>query len=158
MQQMISGIINGTPIWVWPLFLVLVMLGLRATKRRIVPAWIFYLMPLLGLLAINGVYQRGGTLVIWLVFALAYGAGIVLGYIKQQQWLISKQGGRVELRGEWVTLLTMMVVFLANFVAGFVAAVSPQLYASQSFVVVFVAMTAMASGVFFGRAWRVFRS
>lgn len=50
---MISGILTGTPVWVWPLFAGLVFVGLRATRTRFVPVWLVYVLPLLGVLSMR---------------------------------------------------------------------------------------------------------
>tara|TARA_B110000977_G_C11051607_1_gene482558 strand:- start:1765 stop:2037 length:273 start_codon:yes stop_codon:yes gene_type:complete len=70
-----SEILTGTPLWVWPLFILLVVLGLRARHERMVPIVMFYALPLLGLSALNAVAGLSAGAVIWVVFVLAYGAG-----------------------------------------------------------------------------------
>ena len=50
-----SAIITETPVWVWPLFLLLLAVGLRARHERFVPVGLFYGLPLLGLSALNAV-------------------------------------------------------------------------------------------------------
>lgn len=155
---MVEGILNGVPLWVWPLFVVLLLFGLRATKQRRVPVWVSYLLPLMGLLSINTAAQTGNTSLVWGMFCAGYIAGTALGYVLQRRWIILKEEGRITLAGEWVTLITMMTIFLANFVAGTLKAINPELYQSNGFIVVFVFLIACASGVFFGRAVRVFRS
>ena len=155
---MIEGILNGVPIWVWPLFLVLLFFGLRASRQRSAPVWVSYLLPLMGLLSINTAANLGNPLLVWSIFVVGYVVGLILGIILQSKWIVSKDKGRVTLAGEWMTLTTMMTIFLANFVAGTLKAVSPALYQSYGFVVVFVFLIACASGMFFGRGVQVYRS
>lgn len=155
---MLLGIISNIPIWVWPLFLLLLFFGLRATKERQSPIWPLYLLPLLGLLALNTASRLDGAILVWGVFPIAYIAGVLIGYSKQKGWLLSRQGSRITLAGEWMTLVTMMIVFWMNFFAGFLKAVAPELSESNMFILVFVVLTACASGIFLGRGWYVLRN
>ncbi len=155
---MLAGILNGVPIWVWPLFVALLLLGLKATKRRSTPIWVPYALSLLGLLSLNTVSNLGNSYLVWAVFGIACFVGAFIGFAKQQKWLITKEQGQLVLAGEWMTLTTMMIVFLANFVAGTLKAISPGLYQSDGFIFAFTAVIALASGIFLGRAWRIIRS
>ncbi len=152
-----SALITQTPIWVWPLFILLVVLGLRARHKRLVPIAMFYALPLLGFSALNAVYGLGAGPSIWVIFAAAYGAGIYGGYLVQRQWILGRDGHRVLLAGESLTLTMMMLVFGASFVGGFLEAVAPQTYSSLGFQVIFASVVALSSGSFAGRALRVWR-
>ena len=50
-----STFISNIPIWVLPLFIVLFIVGLRASKDRSVPILLIYLLPLLGLLTLRNI-------------------------------------------------------------------------------------------------------
>lgn len=152
-----SAIITGTPVWVWPLFILLVVLGLRARHERSVPSGLFYALPLLGLSALNAVFGLSAGPLIWAVFAAAYGAGSYGGYLVQRRWTLGREGARVRLAGENLTLTMMMLVFGTNFVGGFLEAVTPQVYAGLSFQMIFAAVVALSSGSFAGRAVRVWK-
>lgn len=152
-----SAIITGTPIWVWPLFILLLVLGLRARHERMVPIGMFYALPLLGLSALNAVMGLKAGPLIWLAFAVAYGAGTYGGYLVQRHWVLGREGHKVQLAGEYLTLTMMMLVFGANFVGGFLEAVTPQIYAGVLFQVIFASVVALSSGSFAGRALRVWK-
>ena len=81
-----SELITQTPIWVWPLFILLVVLGLRARRERLVPLAMFYALPLLGFSALNAVIGLAAGPSIWVIFAVAYGAGIYGGYLVQRSY------------------------------------------------------------------------
>lgn len=154
---MITGILTGAPLWVWPLLALLLFMGIRASKTRQVPKVLFYVVPLLGLISINTIAGLKQPSLAWSVYILAYGIGVFLGYAKQADWLISKQDNNVTLAGEWVTLATMMTLFWMNFLAQTVRALNPELYADRGFLVGFVFITALAGGSFLGRALKIFR-
>lgn len=150
-----SGLVTGTPIWVWPLLVVLLVVGLRARHEREVPALLVYLLPLLGLSALRSVAGLGPVLAVWGIFALAYGAGVMGGYRMQGRFVLARAGRRVRLAGETVTLALMMLIFAANFSAGFMKAVAPAVYGNSLFHAGFAVVVALASGSFAGRAIRV---
>ena len=152
-----SAILTETPVWVWPLFILLVVLGLRARHERMVPIALFYTLPLLGLSALNAVSGLSAGTAIWAVFAAAYGVGAYGGYLVQRHWVLGRVGTKVRLSGESLTLTMMMLVFGANFVGGFLEAVAPQVYAGTLFQGIFAAVVAVSSGSFAGRALRVWR-
>ena len=150
--------ITGAPIWVWPLLLLLVVVGLRARKRRMAPVALIYLLPLLGVMTLRSIAVMPAGLWIWLVFGTGYGAGILLGHHLQGRWLLGREGNRIDLAGETVTLATMMGVFWANFVGGTFQAVAPDVYANPAFQGAFAALLALCAGIFAGRALRVWRN
>jgi hypothetical protein len=71
--------------------------------------------------------------------------------------LLGREGRRVRLKGESLTLLVMMVVFWANFAGGLTQAIAPQIYNDTGFHAVFAFILALSTGSFAGRALRVWR-
>ncbi len=151
-------IVSRVPVWVWPLLVLLVVLGLRATHRRETMVLPVYLMPLLGMLSINAVNRFQGGAVLWGVFAVAYLSGIGIGLWFQRRVVLGKSGTRVTLRGEWLTFGLMMTVFWMNFAGGVMRAVAPAIYGGLGFQTGFTIIAGVAAGIFLGRAVRVFRA
>lgn len=154
-REILSGIWQNAPVWVWPLFFVLIFIGVMASRDRnssIIP-YIFY--PLFGLSAANSV---GGLVHIplnWIAFSGAYLIGAVLAFRWQDRLITKKNGTKLQLRGEWITMLILMVIFFSNFVNGVIAAIAPVAQATVGFVVLFAAIIGACSGSFTGRAIRV---
>ena len=149
-------IILGPPVWVWPLLILLLWLGIRASRDRTTHVATIYWLPFLGFLSFFAVKRMGAPDYIWLCFGSAMAAGIALGFWLQRRWIVDGQGAHVSLRGEWLTLTMMMVVFWSNFVSGTVRAIAPDVYSSLPFVVAFASVVGLVSGLFGGRAIRVF--
>jgi len=150
-----TQIITGAPIWVWPLLALLVLVGLRARQDRTVHVGLIYALPLLGVLAVRSTAALGAPSWIWVIFAIAYFAGGLIGYWLQCRWIVGRISNKVQLAGENVTLTVMMIVFWANFVTGLLLAIAPDVYASAPFVSGFAAILALCGGSFTGRALRV---
>lgn len=142
----------NVPVWVFPLFILLVILGLRATKDRAVPVALICALPLLGILTLRNIIMLAPPFWIIAIAVLAYGVGAWAGMRLQHRWIVSRSGMRLQVRGEWVTLAAMMVLFLAGFALGTVQAIAPQIATSAPFAIAFCAITALASGQFLGRA------
>jgi hypothetical protein len=64
----------------------------------------------------------------------------------------------VRVKGEWVTLISVLMIFSANFAQGLFAAVKPDLLHNLVFVAVFAMVISLPSGLFLGRAVAVLRS
>lgn len=150
-----TSILTGPPLWVWPLLLLLIYFGLKATRVRRVPAWPLYMLPLLGLLSVNAVNNLSPKLSIWVLFAILYLVGSGLGFRFQRRIVLEKSGTTVLLSGEWVTLFVLMTVFWMNFLGGTIKAVAPEIFAAAFFHQVFAAVAGLAAGSFLGRAVRV---
>lgn len=158
MKDLITGIIHGAPVWVWPLLLLLVLTGLRATRERKVPVYIIYAMPLLGILSLNSTAALAAPMLAWPGFALAYAIGAWFGWQVQSRWLLGRDGDLVTVAGEWLTLLTMMVIYWLGFTRGVVEAINQDLWTSGGFVIVCAVLSGLASGSFLGRAIRTMRA
>lgn len=154
---MFLTIISNVPVWVWPLLIGLLFLGLRATRERAVSKAVLLSMPLLALLSVPTLMHMEPTILVWTLYPLGYAIGTYIGYIKQARWLIADNGSRVTVSGEWLTLTSIMILFCANFVGGTISAMAPQIYTSLGFVAAYLAILATTSGLFAGRAIYIWR-
>lgn len=154
---MLFMVIQGVPVWVWPLLAFLLWYGLRATRERETPVWPFYAVPLVGLLSVKAVLSLGQGALVWAMFGLAYAAGAGWGYARQRGLVLSRGGGRVTLAGEWMTLALMMLVFWMNFAGGVAQAVAPDIHGSLRFALLVALIGGAVGGSFLGRSLRVVR-
>lgn len=152
-----TTLITGAPLWVWPLFVVLLLAGLRARHTREVRVVLIYALPLLGLLALRSVSAVGGGVWVWAVFAIAYGAGALAGHQMQKHWTLARAGRKVRLAGETVTLLVMMVLFWVNFAVGVLQATAPAVVTRPEFLAALCILLGGCAGTFAGRALRIWR-
>jgi len=153
---MLSNILTGAPIWVWPLLAGLILLGFKASKDRTALCLPSYFYPLLGLLSVKAVYALEVSGLVWLGFGVAYLVGALLGNRFQGRIIIGKSAKRVSLKGEWLTMAVLMVIFWMNFVGGVVGAVLPAAFASVAFKAGFALVAGLAAGSWAGRALKTF--
>lgn len=64
----------------------------------------------------------------------------------------------MQLRGAWLILQALMVIFVVNFAVGVLAAMGPDIPGSSLVIGLFADTLATASGQFSGRALRVMRT
>lgn len=155
MNQLISGIWQNAPVWVWPLFFVLLFIGLMAMRPRqgsIVP---YFFYPLFGLTAakvVNGLVQYPLN---WIAFAAFYLLGAVMAFRWQDRLIVAKTGWTMQQKGDRITFLVLMLIFFSNFANGVATAVAPQVLATPLYTVIFAGIIGICSGSFTGRAARV---
>lgn len=155
MRDIVLGIFQNAPVWVWPLFFVLLYIGFLATKTRnssIIP-YIFY--PLFGLSAANSIGALVHNPANWWIFGRTYLLGVTLAFRWQDGLILQKTGWKMRLKGDRITLVILMTVFFSNFVNGVVEAVGPQLREMFVFTIIFATVIGACAGSFSGRALRV---
>lgn len=154
---MLMSVVTGAPVWVWPLLAGLLALGLHAGRDRESPVLPFYLLPLLGVSSLATAAGMSGGWPVWLGFGAAYAVGALAGYRAQGRWVRGRMPGRVALRGEWVTLSAIMLLFWSAFGWNLAAALAPQTMAALAPQLLWAVLAGVAAGSFPGRGLRVVR-
>jgi len=154
---MLTGILQGTPYWVWGILAVLVALGLTQVRTRRVPRFRVFILPLIMIpLSLNTIVAGFGFKPLPIV---AWAAGIVLALLLNGFVLKSPQGVRFdrstntfEIPGSWIPLLLMMVIFCSRFALGVTRAINPALIATDTFSAAVCIILGFCSGLFAARA------
>lgn len=152
------AIFTNAPIWVWPLLGVLLTVGFIASRERTTLIAPLYALPLLGILSGNAVNALPAHSFVWVLFAAAYGIGVWRGYRFQDGIILFKSKTHVKLKGEWLTMTVVMVIFWMNFVSGAARAIAPSLFHAPMFHIVFATIAGLLAGVFLGRALRLLKT
>jgi len=155
MGELFLGIWQNAPVWVWPLFFVLLLIGSLASRTRqssIVP---YFFYPLFGLVAANAVSGLVHVPANWITFGAGFALGVVLAFRWQDGLILQKTGMKMWLKGERLTLVILMVIFFSNFVNGVVEATTPDTRGALWFTLAFAGVIGACSGSFTGRAARV---
>lgn len=152
---MFTAILSAIPLWVFPLLFGLIWLGTRAARDRTVSPWLVYTLPLLGLLSLFRALGLTEADIALIALFLSYLAGTRLGYWIQPRWIVARSAGRVHLRGEWVTMTTILGLFTLNFATGMSQGMASALADGTGFAVGFGTLAGLMSGSLLGRALRV---
>ncbi len=140
-----------TPIWVWPLYGLLLFLGLQRTRDSSVSFIRVLILPVvvarLAILSFIGAGLNG--LPIALIGLVAGGAA---------GWQLEGRGatrrladGRIWLRGEWLTIAQIVAVLVFRYATNVVSAMNPMLNANPTWHFSTLLISAGLSGLFLGR-------
>ena len=140
------SILTHTPLWVWPVLALIIVIGLKRTQDRTVSAPRLVLMPLiiLGLASWN-LTALGGSLT-----AMAgLGIGIVVGTsaglsLESRAGTAQVSRGVVHLKGDWVSFFVLLAIFAMRYATTVVSIAAPAIAASDAYHFV----TALLSGFF----------
>ncbi|MCI0509973.1 hypothetical protein C8E00_104308 [Chromohalobacter marismortui] len=119
--------VTHTPLWVWPLLVFLIVRGLQMTRRREVTTRSLWLPPLIGIvLAVHRLSPDVPTTMIGLLTGIALGS-LAVAILRPARHTRRLANGRLELAGDWMSLLLFMVLFGVNYAHGVLEAMAPSL-------------------------------
>jgi hypothetical protein len=154
MEEYMLQIITEIPIFVWPLFAILLLGGLRARKASAVPLAVLLLIPSIffgwSLFSFFGKYATSPLAILfWL---LCLGLGFLIGFSHMQRLKLhfDKQKKKVEMPGSWIPLLLSMSIFTSKFSMGMMSSIMPHLNGSFLFLGLELFSTIIL-GIFAGR-------
>lgn len=147
----IGTIVVHTPVWVWPLYGLLLFLGLQRTRDSVVPLWRVMILPVVvTLLAISSFVTAGPSALPATLLGLAIGG--------PAGWQLERDGatrrlpdGTLWLRGEWLSFAQIAVVLVFRYATSIVAAMQPSLNAEPTWHLSTLCISAALSALFLGR-------
>ena len=158
---MILQIITHTPVWVWALLALLVGFGYQQTKSRTVGLPRFSIIPvILTALSIYGTLSAFGSspavILTWLAAAIMLATTVMLTPVPTGT-RFDNQTRLLHVVGSWVPMALMMGIFANKYVVGVALSLHPELAQNTTFTLAFSALYGAFSGVFIGRAARLWR-
>ena len=159
---MILEILRRTPVWVFPLFLLLLYLGFAQTRTRPVGtarlAVLPVLMPGLSIFGMLSVFGANAiALACWLAALLATVASVrAVRVPKGVTWSPGAKAFLVP--GSWWPLALIMLIFFARYTVAVALAMNPSLPQLTLFTVLVSVTYGLPSGFFVGRALNIWRT
>jgi len=151
----ISQIISGTPTWVYIIFVVLILLGIKASKTSVVPIQKLCILPILF------TYMSVHTLLVsfaintisvstWIVATLI---GVALGWMQvaSYQLKVDKAHWLVKVPGTWSVLIFILLIFVTKYYFGYELAADPQLKQHLAFELLMLLVSGGLTGLFIGK-------
>jgi hypothetical protein len=152
---MIAMIVTGTPLWVWALLVLLLVLGIRALWPTTAPLWrlailptVFFVWGLYGLFTLHSLTLQ--RLLPWAV-ALAAGIGAGLAIAGLSKIRADKTRHAVHIPGSALTLILSLLIFATKYVFGVLHARRPDLFAEVWLWLPEIAVSGLLTGMFVGR-------
>lgn len=128
-MTLLLQIVTNTPLWVWPLLLLVLWLGWYGLRPRILPPQRLAILPLVSLgTSLAGIAQSLHPLLALLAWLAALAAALPAGYaIGSRRAVRSLDDGRLEVAGGWFTLCFAVSIFAARYAQGVLLGFSPAL-------------------------------
>lgn len=126
------NIISNIPTFVWVLFVVLLIGGLKARKTSLVPLPVLLLFPAAFFSWSLYVILNNYALFLILPWVLCLTIGIFVGFrhMKGIELRFQKPGTKVEIPGSWLPLFLSMTIFTSKFFIGLMNGIFPHLNGS----------------------------
>ena len=147
-------IITKIPVFVWPLFAILLLSGLRARKTSTVPLVVLLLIPSIffgwSLFSFFGKYATDPIAILFWLLCLGVGFFIGFSHMKRLKLQFDKKKKKVEMPGSWIPLTLSMSIFTSKFSIGMMSSMLPHLNGSILFLGLELFSTIIL-GIFAGR-------
>lgn len=147
-------IITKIPVFVWPLFAILLLGGLRARKTNVVPLAVLVLVPSIffgwSLFSFFGKYATGPLAILFWLLCLGTGFFIGFSHMQRLKLQFDKKKKKVEMPGSWIPLILSMSIFTSRFSIGMMSSMLPHLNGSILFLGLELFSTIIL-GIFAGR-------
>lgn len=134
--ETVFQIVVHTPLWVWPLMLLVIWLGASGLRPRTLPLWRLAILPVVGLvISLAGIGQSPRPALALIAWLIALAIGLPLGL-----WLGRRRGvrrltdGRLELAGGWFMLAFGLSIFAVRYALGIVFGMAPSLRADPVWI------------------------
>ncbi|MBA2369830.1 MAG: hypothetical protein H0V82_12560 [Candidatus Protochlamydia sp.] len=154
MEIFMLQIITKIPVFVWPLFAILLLSGLRARKTNEVPLAVLLLIPSIffgwSLFSFFGKYATNPLAIFFWFLCLGVGFFIGFSHMQKLKLQFDKQKKKVEMPGSWIPLMLSMSIFTAKFAIGMMGSMLPHLNESFLFLGLELFSTIIL-GIFAGR-------
>lgn len=153
--QIIWEIINHTPTWVWFIFAGLLIVGIKALKKRFVHISLLFILPTtFFVMSIHTLATE--PLITWIIpfaFVTSCVAFISIGWAitKGQQLTIDKNQWQITLPGSSFTLMLVMIFFTSKYYFGFTTAAHPEVAYTLAFKIMKFAFSGGLTGLAIGR-------
>ncbi|MDP3821715.1 MAG: hypothetical protein Q8R33_09580 [Burkholderiales bacterium] len=162
--QVLGAVLKGTPPWVWGLLAGLIALGLSQARPRSARLLRVSVMPVaMTGLSISGTASAfgGSPLFGYVMLAWMFAAAVALAVIAPtgapRGTTYDAATRTFAMPGSWVPMLLILGIFMTRYVVGAELAMQPGLARDGQYALVVGALYGLFSGVFAGRAARLWR-
>lgn len=148
--EFVKNAISGTPWWVWVIFIYLLLVGLKATRNRVIYLPKLYIIPIILIGLQYETFLSGKFFNVTLYLSLlCIGLGVGILSVLKAPIKTFKDLKSIELPGSYSTLIILLLFFSVKYIFGYLQATNPILYNQNEFLE--IAINAAFSGFFLGR-------
>jgi hypothetical protein len=156
----ITEAITHTPLWVWPLFAVVLFLGARNLWPRERPLAPMIVLPavLLVFALYNLTSSRADLTLVIPAFAVSFAIGIGIGWnLVPKHVEVLRDKGSIRVPGSVAPLLVVIAILILRYAIGYIYGRWPELRADPALALEFSATGALLAGIIWGRILRLAR-
>ncbi|MBX7228103.1 MAG: hypothetical protein K1X48_00650 [Burkholderiaceae bacterium] len=157
MGEFTSHLLQRTPLWVWGVLLMLITLGVRQLKPRVVKRQTVLIAPTVFL--VIGLMGAGRNLMgfsIWMLMLVCTAVVTFFFWQPQQRIRLDRGSDKLLLPGSLIPLFLMLTIFLLNYAINVIFTRHPELKNSFFWQVGPGFLLGSLSGIFMGRAATLF--
>ncbi len=150
----VSNVISHTPVWVWPLFVLLLIMGWMHSRDRVVAKLRLLVQPLvftgigISSFLINGASAFAATALL-VMMAIGLMVGQMLG---RRDGATIDAAGNVHVPGEWISMALILIIFASRFAAGAAQGIAPAMVGSALITVPLAMISGFTIGLTLMRA------
>lgn len=153
--------LQGTPWWVYLIFLYLLWIGIKASKTRVVSLKKMFIAPVLFFIWSIYNYTNSPSKIGICIIGIVVGGCVGWVINKRLRVRVEKDEGTMTIPGTWTTLILVMVIFAVKYYINYSYAVAPKAKMDPAFYVPDLVISGFITGMFAGRIaalWQKFRS
>ncbi len=146
-------IVANTPLWVWPLMVFVLWLGLQGLRPRVIPVWRLAILPAVSLAtSLGGIAQSANPAGAAAGWGLALIAFLPLGWAfgQDRPVRLRPEDGKLEMAGGWFALAFGVSIFAVRYAMGVLFGVLPALRAEPLWICLSGAVGGMVAGIGIG--------
>ncbi|HXH55622.1 MAG TPA: hypothetical protein VNK03_07780 [Gammaproteobacteria bacterium] len=148
--EFVMKAITSTPAWVWAIFIYLLLVGLKATRNRVIYLPKLYIVPIILIVLKYKIFISGNyfDIAVYILF-LCIGLGVGILSVLRTPLKFFKNLKSIELPGSYSTLIVLFLFFSVKYIFGYLQASNPIIANQYAFLE--LSIEAVFSGYFLGR-------
>lgn len=158
---MLTQLFTHTPVWVWVLLAALIALGMSQARDRELSLKRVTILPLVMIaFSATSVMQNAGkhpSIVLAWLMACAVGAMLVMRSPLDSKTQYHANSGMLSVAGSWVPMFLILTIFIGKFALAVFSKMQPEVAQSLNFAATSALIFGALSGVFLGRAARLWK-
>ncbi len=153
------NILKNVPMWVYPLFMYLIIKGIKTLKPRVINLHQIFIFPVISICLNLQNHFSNPNLFFTSFWALFFLVGATLSWALSNKTIIlaDKKKKLIQLPGGFTTFILIISVFTVKFFISFKVGMNPDLANNFTFCVVRAISTGIISGAFCGKAFCYFK-
>ncbi len=156
--KLITEILRQTPLWVWAILIALLAIGLSQCRDRVVKPFTVMIAPLVFLvIGALASARAGSTFVVWGITLAIATAIAIRAFPLPSGARFDAKAGRLFVPGSAIPLVSMMTIFLINYVINVIFAMFPEVAGRDEVRFGVAIVLACITGGYLGRAVRLLR-